>query len=85
MKNGIFQLDWKSLADAVVTAVATAVIVALVALVTTSGFDVFTANWVVIGKSMVNLGFIAGVVSLGRDFLTTNKGSVLAVSPDAKG
>lgn len=81
MQNGIFKLDWASIGDAVLTAVVTAVIVALVQLVSTSGFDLFTANWVMIGHNMANIAFIAGVVSLGKDFLSTNSGSLLGVGP----
>ena len=83
MQNGIFKLDWASIGDAILTAIATAVIVAFYGVVTTAGFDVFTANWLLIGHNMVNIGFIAGVVSLGKDFLSTTKGSLLAVGPEA--
>lgn len=81
MKSGIFTLDWGSIADAVVTAIVSAVIVGLVSLVGTVGFNLFTANWIMIGQNMANLGFIAGVVSLGQSFLSTNKGSVLGLTP----
>ena len=81
MQNGIFKLDLASIADAVLTAIVTAVIVAAVSLVTTAGFDIFTANWVQIGHNMANIAFIAGIVSLGKDFLSTNSGSFLGVGP----
>lgn len=81
MSNGIFKLDWASLGDAVITAIVTAVIVAFYGVVTTTGFDVFTADWATIGQHMVNIGFMAAVVSLGKDFLSTNSGSLLAVGP----
>lgn len=85
MKNGIFKLDWGSIADATLMATVAAIAVAAVSLVTTTGFDVFAANWVVIGKNMVNLAFITGVVSLGQSFLSTKKGSVLGITPEAQG
>jgi hypothetical protein len=81
MKNGLFTLDWGSIADAVIMAAVTAVLVGLVSLVSTVGFNLFTADWAFIGKNMANLAFIAGVVSLGQNFLSTNKGSVLGVTP----
>lgn len=85
MQNGIFKLDWASVGDALLTAVVGAIVVAAVQLVTTTGFDVFTAPWVMIGKNMVNLGVIAGVVSLGKDFLSTNSGSLLGIgSPNTE-
>ena len=81
MTNGILKLDWASIGDAVLTAVVSAVVVGVYGVVTTTGFNVFTADWVVIGQQMVNLGVIAGVVSLGKDFLSTNSGSLLNVVP----
>lgn len=81
MKNGIFKLDFGTIADVVVTAVTFAVITAAVNLVA-GGFDVFTANWPVIVHNMVNIGFTAAVVSLGQGLLSTDKGSVLNLTPE---
>jgi len=81
MKSGIFTLDWGSIADAAVMAAVVAVIGGLVSLVSTAGFDVFVADWVLIGKNMVNLAFVAGVLSLGQAFLSTSSGSVLGITP----
>lgn len=81
MQNGIFKIDWAMIADAVLTAIIAAIVVAAVQLVTTAGFDVFTADWVMIGKNMTNLAVIAGVVSFGKDFLSTNSGRILGVGP----
>lgn len=83
MQNGIFKLDWGSISDSILTAAVVAVITGLVSLVATSGFDVFTANWSLIFHNMVNLAFIAGVLDLGKDFLSTNEGSLLGVGPTA--
>jgi predicted subunit of tRNA(5-methylaminomethyl-2-thiouridylate) methyltransferase len=83
MKNGIFTLDWGSVADAAVTAVVLAVLGGLVTLVATAhGFNVFTADWKMIGENMVNVGFAAAVVSLSQNVMSTNKGSVLGVTPE---
>lgn len=83
MKNGIFKLDWASVIDAVLTAVVTAVVVAIYGVVTTTGFNIFTADWVVIGQNVINLAVIAGVVSFGKDFLSTTKGSLVGVGPNS--
>lgn len=83
--NGIFTLDWGSIADAIVMAVVLALVAALYGVVTTAGFDVFGADWVAIGKNMVNVGFIAAVVSLAQNFLSTNQGSVLGLTPPNQG
>lgn len=77
----MFTLDFASIADAVVMAAVGAVIAGFVSLVSTGTFDVFSADWVSIGKTMVNLAFISGVVSLGQNFLSTKKGSVLGITP----
>lgn len=82
MNNGIFKLDWASLGDAIITAIVVAIVVAFYGVVTTAGFSVFTADWVSIGQNMTNIGFIAGVVSLGKDFLSTSSGSLLNVTPN---
>lgn len=79
MKNGILTLDWGSIVNAAVTAAVAAVLTGLVALVGTSGFNIFTANWVMIGQNMANLSFIAFVISLGQDFISTNDNRVLGV------
>lgn len=84
MKNGIFTFDWASVLDAILVAIATAVIAGLVSLVAGGNFDVFSADWVMIGKNMVNLAFTAGVITLGKDFLSTNTGSFLAIGPEQK-
>lgn len=81
MKNGIFLTDWAMVIDALLTAVIFSVLTAAVGVVTMSGFDVFTADWVTIGHSMTNVAVISGVVSLGKDFLSTNDGSLLGVGP----
>lgn len=79
MKNGIFTLDWASVLDSILTAVVVAVVIAFAGVVTTSGFDVFTANWVVIGENMVNYGFVAGVGALLKAFASDNDGNLLGI------
>lgn len=81
MQNGLLKVNLSNIADAVMMAVVFAILSAAVNLVSTTGFDVFNANWIMIGKNMVNLGVVAGVVSLGQALLTTNSGSVLGVTP----
>jgi hypothetical protein len=39
------------------------------------------ANWIAIGENMVNLGFMAGTAPLRQDFISTDAGSVLGVTP----
>lgn len=80
MQNGIFKTDWAGVAEAVITAIIFAVIAALVTLVTSGNFDLFTSNWKLIGENMANIGFIAGIVSLGKDLMTTSSGSLLGIT-----
>lgn len=81
MINGIFKLDLPSFVDAVLTAVGMALFVALYGIVTTPGFDVLATNWLSVGHMMLNLGIVAAVVSLGKDFFSTNSGSILGIGP----
>lgn len=80
--NGIFTLDYGSIGKALVSAIVFAVLAALVAIVTTNGFSVWMTDWVAVGMHMVDIGFIAGVVTLGNDLLSTNNGSLLGMTPD---
>ena len=79
--QGLFKLNWANVADALLTAVIVAVVTALVMLVTTPGFSVWSADWILIGKTMVNLAFGSAVLSLGKSLLSTNTGSLLGVGP----
>ncbi len=79
--NGILTLDMGSVADAVLMAFVFAVLTALVSLVHGGNFDVFSADWLSIGKSMVNVGFAAAVLSLGQSLLSGNNGSLLGITP----
>lgn len=81
MKNGIFKLDLASIADAILTAAAMAVFVALYGIVTTPGFDVLAVQWAQVGHQMLNLAIVAAFVSIGKDFLSTNTGSFLGITP----
>lgn len=82
MKNGIFKLDWASIGDAILMAMVSAVVVGLVQLVSTTGFNLFTADWASIGSNMLNMAFMSGVVVLGQNFISTDKGSILAVGAE---
>lgn len=80
MQNGIFKLDLMSVVNAVVTAIVFAVITALVTLVSTKGFSIWTTDWGLVGMNMADIGFISAVVSIGRDLMSTNAGSVLNIA-----
>ena len=81
MQNGIFKLDWGSLADAVLVGVASAVFVYLFGIVTAPGFDVLAVNFATVGHAALNISIVAAFVTLGHDFLSTNTGSFLGITP----
>lgn len=79
MTNGLFKLGWSDVLDSVVTAVFVAVIIGLAGIVQQPNFDVFTANWGMIGASMVNYAFITLIGTLAKSFMSTNTGAVLGI------
>ena len=79
MPNGIGKTDWATVGEAVLTAIVAAVLVAIYGVVTTAGFDVFTADWGAIFHQVVNIAVISGVTILGKDLLSTNNGSLLGI------
>ena len=81
MQNGIFTTNWAGIGESLLAAVVLAVLAAFGQIVLVGNFDVFTANWASIGHTMVNVGFISGVGFLVKDFLSTNTGSFLGITP----
>lgn len=81
MQNGIFKLDWGSIGDTVLMAVVFAVLALAVSLVTAPNFNVLLLNWAQVGSNMLNASVVAAVVTLGKELLSTNSGSVLGVTP----
>lgn len=79
MKNGVFKLGVPEVVDSITTAVFVAVVVALAGLVSTPGFDLFTADWVGILHNVVNIGFVAFVGQLGNNFASDNSGKVFGI------
>jgi len=81
MNNGLFKLDWGSIADAVLMSVVVAVGTAAVSIVSAPNFDVLSLDWEQVGHNMLNLAIIASVLTLGKDLLSTNNGSLLGITP----
>lgn len=81
MQNGLFVTNWKVVGQSVISAVVFAVLAAAVTLVG-NGFDLWSADWVTVFHNMVNIGFTAGIVTLGNDLLSTKEGSLLGVGPN---
>ncbi len=87
--KGLFTLYKSDYVKALVTAFFSAAIVALYNVVIVSGFDVFTADWSMIFKSMVNAGFLTLVSYLVKNWLTSSDGKLLGKmsleDPEKKG
>ena len=49
MQHGLFTTSWKTLAEAVLTGIVMAVLVAFGSIVLGSNFNIFTADWLHIG------------------------------------
>ena len=77
--NGLLKTDWATVGDALLTGVVMAVLAALYGVVTTTGFDVLTADWGTILGQMLNIGFISAITILAKDLLSTNNGSLLGI------
>ena len=82
MDSGLFKINVKDVAKSVLGGVVLAVLAMLYALGTQAGFDVFTADWVTIGKSMVNTGFTAALGVLASLFLSDRDGDPLGMVVD---
>lgn len=79
MRNGILKLDWASIGDAALTAVTISVVAGLYSVVTNTGFNIFSTDWVMVTQNMINWAFVAAVVSIGKDLLSDNQGNVLGI------
>lgn len=75
----MFNVSSKEIINGAVNAVVAAVVVGLYGIVTTSGFDVFQADWSTILKSVINWAFAGFIGSFGKNFLTNSEGKILGV------
>lgn len=75
--SGFFSINLQDLTQASANAVVIAVVAALYGTTTTTGFDVFSTDWVMIGKLVVNSAFIAFVASIATALITSKEGRVL--------
>lgn len=80
MDSGLFKVNLKDVIKSVIGGVVVAVLAMLYGVVIQAGFDVFTADWVTIGKSMVNTGFIAFMGVLSSLFLSDRDGDPLGMA-----
>lgn len=66
----MFTLNLNDLFKGVIVAVLTGAVLAIIGTVSVHGFDVFTANWLTIGRDFVNGGFAGLVGYLVKNFFS---------------
>lgn len=74
--SALFRLNGNQIVQGAINAVLAAIVVGLYGIVTTPDFNLFTADWSEIGKSVLNWAFAAFVGSAGKAFLTDKEGTV---------
>lgn len=74
----MFKLQIVDIIKGLVVAILTGAFVSVVGLFTQT-FDVFTADWVAIGKQAVNGGFYAFVGYIIKNFITADNGKIAGV------
>ena len=77
MNSKLWQIGGRDALTALANAVFAAIIVVLYGIVTTSGFDLFSADWISIGKQVINSVFIVFISSLGMAFGIDKNGKIL--------
>ena len=77
MKNDIFSINLKDIYRGLITSVIAGILTALYGIVIQSGFDLFTADWIAIGKLVLNSAVGAFIGYLGKNFLSDKDGKLL--------
>ena len=77
MNSKLGQINGRDALTALANAVFGAVIVVLYGAVSTAGFDLFSADWLALGKSAINAVFIVFISSLGMAFGIDKDGKLL--------
>lgn len=76
--TGMFTINWMDVLRGLFVAVFTGAWISVAGLFV-SGFDVFTADWVMIGKIAVNGGFFAFVGYINKNLLTASNGKIFGI------
>lgn len=74
--NTLFTVNWLSLVESIATAIFTAILVALGAVVMAPNFDLFAVNWIVVGHTMLNVAVVTACGVLLRNFVTDQNGKM---------
>lgn len=84
MPNGIGKLYKNDFIKGLATAVFSSIIVVIYQLTIVSGFDVFNTDWVSLFQNVLNTSIITLFGYLMKNLLSTDKGSVLNITPEDK-
>ena len=68
--SGMFQLNWLDFGKGLIVAALVGAVLAIIGAVSATGFDVFSADWLTIGRDFVNGGFAGLVGYLTKNFFT---------------
>ena len=74
--SGMFRINFRDIGKGLVTAVFSSVVVVLYSVTVKEGFNLFTADWAVIGEQALSAGFVALVGYLGKNAITDSSGKV---------
>ena len=77
MNSNLFRLNGRDFIVALTNAVFAAIVIVLYGVVTSGGFDLFTADWGGILKTVINSVFIVFISSLGAALGIDKNGKVL--------
>ena len=72
----LFKVNTSDVTHAAINAVIAAIVVGLYGVVTTPNFDLFSADWGSILRSVINWAFAGFVGSIGKKFLSDSDGTV---------
>jgi len=75
--SALFKLNGSDFTKGLIMAIFMGVALPIVAVIQTPGFDLFTANWEVIGKLALNGAFLGFATYLSKNFLSDENGKVL--------
>lgn len=82
MKNGILKLRQNDVVKGVAVAIFSAIFAVLLGVVNSPGFDLFHLDWSGLLTQVLNVSVAAFFGYLGKNFFSTDKGSVLNLTPE---
>ena len=75
-KSAMFRLSSNDFIRSAATSIFVAGIAALYGLTSQGSFDLFSADWVAVGKLVINSSFIAFMARISEKFVTASNGKV---------